>query len=205
MDAADSPTGVTLFNVIDHRDNPQVWQRFVLRYGPLIATWCRGWRLQEADVHDVVQEVLIRLYRHIGAFQRQQDGSFRAYLKKVTHSVLWNHDQARRRPGQGSGDSEVQKLLEDLTATEQLTEKLDREFDREILEEATARVQCRVEAHTWEAFRLSALEGMPGKDVAERLGMKRATVFVAKSKVTKMLKEEIAKLEQSGTTGGSEP
>jgi RNA polymerase sigma factor (sigma-70 family) len=149
--------------------------------------------------------VLIRLYRHIGAFQRQRDGSFRAYLKKVTHSVLWNQDQARRRPGQGSGDSQVQKLLEDLAATEQLTEKLDREFDREILEAATARVQSRVEPHTWEAFRLSALEGLPGQLVAQRLGMKRATVFVAKSKVTKMLKEEIAKLEQSGAAGGSEP
>src|SRR5262249_35800303 len=25
---------------------------FVRRYGPLIRTWCRQWRLQEADVHD---------------------------------------------------------------------------------------------------------------------------------------------------------
>src|SRR5438270_3586577 len=100
MDAADAPTGATLFNVIDRRDDPRAWQQFVLRYGPLIQTWCRAWRLQQADVHDAVQDVLARLYQYIGAFRRHGDGSFRAYLKTITHNVLRSQDQARRRPGQ---------------------------------------------------------------------------------------------------------
>lgn len=52
------------------------------------------------------------------------------------------------------------------------------------------------EPNTWEAFRLTALAGVSGAEAAGRLGMKVATVFVAKSEVQRMLREEIAKLEQ---------
>jgi RNA polymerase sigma-70 factor (ECF subfamily) len=70
------------------------------------------------------------------------------------------------------------------------------QFDQGLLAEAQDRVRQRVEAHTWEAFRLTALEGRFGADAAAQLGLKAATVFKAKSKVQKMLKEEIARLEQ---------
>ena len=39
---------------------------------------------------------------------------------------------------------------------------------------------------------------MSGAAVAERLGMKVATVFKAKSKVQRMLREEIGRLEGTG-------
>jgi hypothetical protein len=42
---------------------------------------------------------------------------------------------------------------------------------------------------------LTALEGAPSSEVAKRLGKQVATVYVARSKVQKFLKEEIAALE----------
>ncbi|MCI0351682.1 MAG: hypothetical protein L0Z53_19855, partial [Acidobacteriales bacterium] len=53
----------------------------------------------------------------------------------------------------------------------------------------------RVAPHTWEAFRLVAIEGLPVEDVAANVRMQVAMVYVAKSKVQKMLREEIQKLE----------
>jgi hypothetical protein len=53
----------------------------------------------------------------------------------------------------------------------------------------------RVQAHTWQAFQLLALEGLSGAVVAERLHMKVATAFVARSKVQKMIQEEVRRLE----------
>jgi DNA-directed RNA polymerase specialized sigma24 family protein len=70
-----------------------------------------------------------------------------------------------------------------------------------MLEEAEALVRQRVEPHTWEAFRLTAVEGLSGADAATRLGLNVATVFKAKSKVQKMLQEEIARLEEPEATG----
>ena len=43
-------------------------------------------------------------------------------------------------------------------------------------------------------MRLLAAE-LPGAETAERLGLQIATVFKAKSRVQKMIREEVAKLE----------
>ena len=75
---------------------------------------------------------------------------------------------------------------------------MEEEYDRELLAAATARVQLRVEPQTWEAFRLLTFEGLSGAEVAERLSMKVPTVFVAKSKVKRLLKETIQQLETGG-------
>jgi len=57
------------------------------------------------------------------------------------------------------------------------------------------RVRLRVAPQTWEAFRLTALEGLSGADAGQRIPMQVAQVFVAKRRVQKMLQEEVARLE----------
>jgi RNA polymerase sigma-70 factor (ECF subfamily) len=56
-----------------------------------------------------------------------------------------------------------------------------------------------VDARTWEAFRLTALEGRSGAEAAAELGMTVAAVFKAKSRVLKMLQDEVRQLEGSVT------
>jgi hypothetical protein len=58
-----------------------------------------------------------------------------------------------------------------------------------------ARVRLRVRPHTWQAFHLLAVGGRSGAEAAERLDMKVAPVFVARSKVQKVPLEEVRKLE----------
>jgi RNA polymerase sigma-70 factor (ECF subfamily) len=91
----------------------------------------------------------------------------------------------------------VLKRLETVAAGDDLVQRLNEQFDQELLAEAQERVRQRVEAHTWEAFRLTAVEGLSGAEAASRLGMKVATVFKAKSKVQQMLQEEVARLEEA--------
>src|SRR5207237_4301790 len=105
--------------------------------------------------------------------------------------------QARERPGLGSGDSHVANLLDSAEAREDLGKQLEEEFDRELLEQAMLRVRLRVAPQTWQAFRLTALEGFSGAEAAKRIPMQVAQVFVAKRRVQKMLREEVARLEQS--------
>ena len=88
------------------------------------------------------------------------------------------------------------RLLETVEAGDDLVRRLDEQFDQEVLAEAQARVRQRVEAHTWEAFRLTALEGLSGVEAAARLGLNVATIYKAKSKVQQMLHEEVSQLDQ---------
>ena len=172
------------------------WADFVRRYRPLVLGWCRHWRLQETDAQDVTQAVLARLVEKMRTFQYDPARSFRAYLKTLARYAWCDFVETCKRPGGGSGDSAEWQALQAVEAGDDLVGRLDREFDQELLAEARASVQRRVEPHTWEAFHLTAVEGLSGAEVAERLGLKVATVFKAKSKVQQMLHEEVARLDQ---------
>ena len=82
-----------------------------------------------------------------------------------------------------------------LQAGDDLVEQLDAEFRREVMDRAVERVQQRVAARTWDAFRLTALEGCSGAVAAGRLEMKIARVYGARSDVKKLIREEVRNLE----------
>jgi RNA polymerase sigma-70 factor (ECF subfamily) len=190
------PTSPTLLGRLACVPTDQAaWGEFAERYGRKIYGWCRHWQLQEADAEDVTQRVLLKLAQKMRTFTYDPSKSFRAWLKTVTHHAWRDFVEARNRPGTGSGDTGVLEQLHTVQARDALVDELDEEFARELLDEAMARVRLRVQPHTWQAFQLLAVEGRSGAEAAERLGMKVATVFVARSKVQKLLQEEVRKLE----------
>jgi RNA polymerase sigma-70 factor (ECF subfamily) len=181
--------------------NEAAWGEFVDHYGAKIYEWCRTWHLQEADAQDVTQNVLLRLAEKMKEFTYDATRSFRAWLKTITHHAWSDFLRARQRPGLGSGDSHVLDLLHNAEAREDLDQRLEKEYDRELLEEAIVRVRLRVAPQTWQAFRLTAMEGLSGADAAQQIPMQVAQVFVARRRVQKMLKEEIDRLENAGPDG----
>jgi RNA polymerase sigma-70 factor (ECF subfamily) len=193
------PTSPTLLGRLACVPTDQAaWGEFAERYGRKIYGWCRHWQLQEADAEDVTQQVLLKLAQKMRTFAYDPSRSFRAWLKTVTHHAWRDFVEARNRPGAGSGDTAVVQQLQTVQARDALVEELDEEFARDLLDEAMARVRLRVQPHTWQAFHLLAVEGRSGAEAGERLGMNVATVFVARSKVQKMLQEEVRKLEGRG-------
>jgi RNA polymerase sigma-70 factor (ECF subfamily) len=171
------------------------WEEFVERYGQHIYRWCRQWKLQDADAEDVTQTILVKLTQKLRTFAYDPSRSFRAWLKTVAHHA-WRDFLDSRRPTQTvAGGPQVQELILSLEARADLVQKLEEAFDLELLEAAKVRVRLRVAPHTWEAFRLLAFEGLPVAEVAARVHLQVAMVYVAKSKVQKMLQEEISKLE----------
>jgi RNA polymerase sigma factor (sigma-70 family) len=195
----DSGTRVSLLGRLRRDPNDQqAWDEFVEHYGGRIYDWCLRWQLQEADAQDVTQMVLLKLAQKMRDFRYDPSRSFRAWLKTLTHHAWSDFLESRRRPGLGSGDSQVGRLLDNLAARDDLLQRLDEEFDRELLEEAMARVRLRVAPQTWEAFRLTALEGLSGADAAARIPMAVAQVFVAKRRVQKMIQAELTRLEANG-------
>jgi len=190
---ADSQTSTTLLRRL--RENPanqSAWSEFADRYGRLIYRWCRGWGLQEADAEDVTQNVLAELVQQMRSFVYDPAGSFRGWLRTIAHRG-WCRLAASRQQAP-TGNPAALELLASSAAGEDFLRHLEQESDRELLEMAMVRVRLRVQPHTWEAFRLLALEGRSGTEVAQQLSLKIGTVFVARSKVQKMLREEIQRL-----------
>jgi RNA polymerase sigma-70 factor (ECF subfamily) len=195
--AHDSGTRISLLGRLRKDPSDQAaWSELVTHYGGKIHAWCLRWGLQEADSQDVTQDVLLKLAKAMRDFTYDPTRSFRAWLKTLTNHALSDFLESRPRSPQGSGDSQMLDLLHSVEARADLLQRLEAEFDRELLEVAMTRVRLRVEPQTWEAFRLTAIEGFSGAEAADRIPMQVAQVFVAKRRVQKMLQEEIAKLEQ---------
>src|SRR5262245_39273485 len=188
-------TRLTLLNRLRQDPSDQAgWDVFVERYGRHIYRWCRQWKLQDADAEDVTQDILLKLAQKVRAFTYDPSRSFRGWLKTLAHHAWRDFINSPRRT-QAAGDGQVWKVMQSLEAREDLIQKLQQAFDHELLEAAKVRVRLRVAPHTWEAFRLVALEGVPAAEVADTVRMQVAMVYVAKSKVQKMLQEELQKLE----------
>jgi RNA polymerase sigma factor (sigma-70 family) len=191
-------TRLSLLNRLrqDGPEDASAWEEFVGHYGPRIGAWCRHWGLQTADAEDVTQTVLLKLAIKMRTFVYQPGGSFRAWLKTLARHAWSDFVAERQRTG---GDMTVnrEEVLETLAACDDLETRLAEAFDLEVLEVATNRVRERVEPRTWEAFRLTALEGLSGAEAGTQLGMPVASVFKAKSNVQKKLQDEIRQLERS--------
>jgi RNA polymerase sigma factor (sigma-70 family) len=189
-------TRVTLLRQLRLDPSDQAgWDEFVERYGRHIYRWCRQWNLQDADAEDVTQDTLVKLAQKLGAFAYDPSGSFRGWLKTVAHHACRDFYDSRRHTRRAAGDSALEERMLTLEARDDLAKRLEETFDLELLEAAKLRVRLRVAPHTWEAFRLMAIEGLPVAKVAARVQMQVAMVYVAKSKVQKMLQQEIGKLE----------
>ncbi len=192
----DSRTSATLLGKLRQVPADQAaWEEFAERYGRKIYGWCRGWNLQEVDAEDVTQTVLLKLAAKMQNFDYDPARSFRAWLKTVTRHA-WSDFWDSRGNEMATGGSQAVQLFLTVEAREDLVQRLEGEFDRELLEAAVARVRERVTPRTWQAYELTAIEGRSGAEAAEALGMKVATVFVAKSKVLKLLQEERQRLEE---------
>jgi RNA polymerase sigma factor (sigma-70 family) len=173
------------------------WSEFVRKYGEQLRRWCLRWGLQPADADDVTQRVLLDLSRQMPEFVCDRSKRFRAWLKTIAHRAWQKYVDDLRRPGRGSGDTDVGRMLETVEARVDLAARLDKEFDLELLETAMATVQERVMPATWEAFRLLALEKKSGEEAAAALGMSADAAFKSKSNVTKMLRDEMKQLESA--------
>jgi RNA polymerase sigma-70 factor (ECF subfamily) len=171
------------------------WAEFVDLYGSKVLGWCRAWGLQEADARDVTQDVLTRLAVRLRDFSYDPQRSFRAWLKTVARHAWGAFETARRRPGAGSGDSDVHAQLLSVAARDDLLARLEETFDRELLQEAARRVRLRVEPQTWDAFHLTAEQGLSGAEAAQRIGMRVSQVYVARKRVQEMLREEVRNLD----------
>jgi RNA polymerase sigma-70 factor (ECF subfamily) len=192
--APDLDTSSTLIRRLSESPPDQAaWNKFVGRYAPLIFRWGRQWGASAHDVDDVTQSVLLELARQMRSFEYDSRRSFRGWLHIVSYRC-WCRFVRQRVKTKASGNAHELDQLCSPEAGADFLELLDKESDKEILEIAIKRVRDRVQAHTWEAFRLTAAENLTAAEAATRLGLKVGTVFVARSKVQKMIREEIQAL-----------
>ncbi len=83
--------------------DPQALDDLFRRYLPGIRKWASGrlprWAREMSDTSDLVQDVLLKTFKKIDAFEHRGEGAFRAYLRQaVMNGIRDEVRRANRRP-----------------------------------------------------------------------------------------------------------
>jgi RNA polymerase sigma-70 factor (ECF subfamily) len=94
-----------------------------------------------------------------------------------------------------NGGTDFQRQLDELASPDSaLSRQWDREHDEYVAATLLRRVQGDFAPATWQAFCRHALEGEPAARVAAELSLSLNSVLLAKSRVLKRLRQELAGL-----------
>lgn len=175
--------------------DPCAWAEFVATYGAAVIEWCRRYGLQDSDAQDVAQEVLVRFWRQAERFRYDPRRRLRGYLRRMVTTAVSDWAEKRRLDRQATGDDAIQELIRDVPARDELARRIEDLFDHEVLAMAMREVEERVLPHTWRAFRLLAIDGVPGEEVAGLLGIELNHAYRARSRVQCMIREAVERIE----------
>jgi RNA polymerase sigma factor (sigma-70 family) len=201
--AHDDSTCASLLAKLQDSQDTVAWQRFFGKYRPMIEDWCRRCGLSGAERDDLVSMVLFKVaVRMKSGYIYDPARTFRGWLRAVVISQVNEFKAAKYgRVDRGSGDSGVQQSLEEYPVPEG-AEELERDLEALVLT-ATERVKARLgpDSPKWQCFWRTAVQKQPGKEVAERLGLRVAAVHQNKSRVAKQIRAEVARLrDEPGTS-----
>jgi RNA polymerase sigma-70 factor, ECF subfamily len=178
--------------------NRAAWEQFVDLYRPVIFRIARTRGVQDADAEDLAQHVLIAVAGSIGRWEKSDKSTrFRHWVRRIARNAIVNA-MTRRPLEQATGSSSVQDLLSAEPARDEPTDSLiETELRRELYLRAAKIVRLDINEETWQAFELTVLKNMSGADAAHELGKSIGTVYAARSRVMKRLRNAIAELEES--------
>jgi RNA polymerase sigma factor (sigma-70 family) len=183
-----------LLRIRDPQDR-MAWGEFVGLYAPLIHSYGRRRGLQDSDAADLTQEVLCRVARSAGGFQYDPArGSFRGWLLTVTLNEVRKLTTRLARQTGGTGDSDVRQFLEQ-QPDEREVELWQRDYQWNLFQWAAEKVRGEFREPTWQAFWRTAVLTEDVDRVADDLGLSAGAVYIARSRVTSRIREEIQAVE----------
>lgn len=171
------------------------WDDFLGLYQPLIYRYARRSGLQDADARDVTQRVLCAVARAAERWKPgHQHGRFRGWLATVTRNAVI--DLVRRRHAVGTGRTSVLESLEQIASPSE-ADSLDwqMEYRHHLLRHAAQVVQGDFSSDVWTAFWATTIERRPIAEVAEELGKSVGTIYAARSRVMRRIRDFARQIE----------
>jgi len=185
-----------------NHDDLDAWQEFVEIYQPLVYRMALSKGFQHNDAVDIVQEVLMRV---AGAIERWDPddrlGTFRGWLHRIARNLMISFLEKKDRQPVIADHGSLAELLAIVPDVNRLeSPDFDEELHRQVFSWAADRVRRDCEESTWQAFYQSAVEGTSVPDVAERLKMSVGSVYVARSRVIRRLRQQVEYFESNART-----
>jgi RNA polymerase sigma factor (sigma-70 family) len=190
-------THLSLLLRLRDRADQLSWQEFHERYGELLYRYARSRGAGHADAEDAVQEVEMYLFKAMPGFEYDsRKGRFRAYLRSaIVHALSRRaQQQAREAPPLDPQNFDYLAGHEEASADA----RWEREWQLHRLRWALRSIADQFEPNTLKAFELHVLADRPVEETAEATGLSRASVYQARCRVLRAVREQLAHADPDG-------
>jgi RNA polymerase sigma factor (sigma-70 family) len=199
------PTRKSLLTRLKNWDDQDGWREFFNTYWKLIYSVGRKAGFTDAEAQDLVQETMMSLAKKMRGFRYDPAiGSFKTWLLLNVRSRIADHLRKRNaasRPQFVDGDKT--ELLD--AAVDPSVRDLDgiweEEWQRNLFDVALQNVKGEVSARQFQIFELYVLQELPLGMLTSRLGVNIGQVYLAKHRVSQLLKKELKRLDAKSNGG----
>lgn len=169
------------------------WIEFMGIYQPVVYRMAKRRGLQDADAHDVIQQVFVSIAGAIDRWEPHEDlPPFRAWLTTITKNAI-SKALGRRPRDRATGSTSVMEQLNAVADNGEVSDaELLTETRRAMFRWAAQRVRIEFTQATWDMFWQTSVLGESVADVAKATGRTTGAVYMARHRVIARLKEEIA-------------
>jgi len=197
------PTRQSLLARMKDWDDQKSWQDFFNTYWRLIYAVALQAGLNASEAEEVVQETVLVVARKIADFKNDPAfGSFKSWLMVITRRRI--ADQFRRRPPvtesthrrpDGTTRTGTIERVPD-PASLQLDHIWEEQWEKNLFSVAMENVKNRVSPKQFLLFQEQVLKELPAPKVAQKYDLNLAQVYMARYRVSRLLKKELRKLRQ---------
>ena len=197
------PTRESLLSRLKDWEDDDSWREFFGIYRKLLFSFAIKAGLSEQESEEVVQETVISVAKTIKDFQYDpQRCSFKSWLRHLAQKRI--SDAFRRRARQPQINEPARTNTARTPAIERvpdpgaldLDQMWEEQWQKELLEAALARVKATVSGDQYQLFDFYVVKKMPVRKVAAALGASATQVYLAKHRISRLLKKEIRRLEK---------
>lgn len=183
------------------------WQEFYDAYRGLICGCGKDCGLAAAEIDELLQNVMCEIFQRdilkkFASDDSDDDyvfvhdktkGRFRHYMRGIVRFQAYKIMRARKNDVRvDDEDNHLQLTCSD----DQWDDIWNCEWQRHVLNMALEELRGRVQADTYVAFEMYALQNRPVQEVAEFLDISVSAIYTAKSRCVAVLKEAIKELEE---------
>ena len=166
-------------------------------YRPLMWHWAKQEGICPQDFEDVRQDVFRVVVQRIKVFELgERAGSFRTWLKRITHNIC--HERSRLNAGpRGAGGTEAALRLNEAADPNVGDDPPDLVAD--LIRRATTLVRGDYSDLHWSVFERLVFQSRSTAEVAAELGLTEVNVRAIKSRIYRRLREELGDVFEPST------
>ena len=190
-------TRQTLIQRMQETQDEQSWEEFLQAYQPYIQAIVRNMKISEHDADDIVQQVMLKVWKNIAAIENDPNKRFRSWLSTVTANCVKDFVRKRKldaaRLEKAAQDNTLAYL--DAIRLPDIEDIAERRWGVHVFNLALERIDGLFSGKAIQVFLLS-LEGVSVEEIAERMELKENSVYRLKNRVKERLALEIKQLRE---------